>query len=133
MTKETVADFAVIHAGGFMLSSRTENDGVDRRWRDFDLALPESTGLAEDRARLIIQFEIQPSERSRLRILVNAREISSADYNKSDPRLCQVIFAVGAAMPERRTPPPYPLRFAIDSGRLWLRDAVIWYQRPLGD
>ena len=128
MTKHTVADYTVINAGAFLLSQETESDGVNRRWKDFNLKLPTNLVLGEDKAQLIIQFEIQPSERSTLKIFMNGNELSSERYNKSDTRMCQVIFPFSSAVPERCIKKEYPLRFKIDGGRLWLKDVVIWYQ-----
>lgn len=133
MTKHTVADYTVLHAGGFLLSQDTDSDGINRRWKDFNLDLPRNLVLGEDKAQLILQFEVQPEMRSTLDITMNNNRISKAPYNKSNTRMCQDIFPFSTAVPERCIKPNYPFRFKIDGGRMWVKDVVLWYQLYIED
>jgi hypothetical protein len=133
MAKHTVADYTVIYAGSFLLSQDIDSDGVNRRWKDFNFKLPSNLVLGEDKARLILQFEVEPSERSHMDIFMNNNVISDAGYNKSNTRMCQVIFPFSAAVPERCIKPNYPLRFKIDGGRMRVKNIVLWYQLYVED
>ena len=133
MTKHTVADYTVIHAGGFLLSQEIDSDGVNRRWKDFDFKLPSNLVLGEDKAQLILQFEVQPRERSNMIVTLNKNVISKAGYNKSNTRMCQDIFPFSAVVPERCIKPTYPMRFEIDGGKMYVMDVVLWYQLYIDD
>lgn len=92
MTKHTVADYTVIHAGRFLLSQDIDSDGINRRWKDFNFKLPSNLVLGEDKAQLILQFEVQPEKRSHKDVFMNKNRVSKARYNKSNTRMCQDIF-----------------------------------------
>ncbi len=128
MAKMTVADYVVIHAGRFLLSQEIESDGINRRWKDFNFKLPENLVLGEDKAQFILQFEVQPSERSHLDVTLNNNIISDDGYNKSNTRMCQNIFPFSQFVRDRCVKPNYPLRFKIDGGRMTVNDVVLWYQ-----
>jgi len=124
----TLADYQVIHAGPFKLQQEAAGDGIERRWKDFDIHLPDNLVLGADKAQLIFQFEVQPSKRTTLQIEMNRRVISKEPYNKSNTRMVQVIFPYKAAVPEVCIKPNYPIRFVLDGGDIWIKDVVLWYQ-----
>jgi hypothetical protein len=128
MAEHTVADYTVIHKGRFLLAQEIGSDGVNRRWKDFNFKLPDNLVLGEDKAQLILQFEVQPKKRSHMDVTMNNNIISNAGYNKSNTRMCQEIFPFSAAVPERCIKPSYPMRFKIDGGEMWVKDVVLWYQ-----
>jgi hypothetical protein len=133
MARHTLADYTVIHAGAFLLSRRVDSDGVNRRHKDFNLKLPDNRVLGEDKAQLIIQYEIRPEVVSRMETFMNDRRLARETYQQSHTRMGQIIFPFSAAVPERCIKPSYPLRFAAEDGRFWLKDVVIWYQLYLED
>ena len=133
MAKHTVADYTVVNNGAFLLSQDVDSDGTIRRTKDFNLKLPDNLVLGEDKAQLILQFEVQPEERSGLEIYMNNRRLSREPYNASNTRMVQVIFPFSRAVPERCIKPNYPLQFKIDGGRMYVKDVVLWYQLHIND
>ena len=124
----TLADYEVIHACAFRLSHDPGPQGALRHWKDFSFDVPQNLVLGTNKAQLIFQFEVQPTERTKLKIFVNNNVISKETYSESVTRMVQVIFPFTAAVPENCIKPDLPVRFELDGGDMWIKDVVLWYQ-----
>jgi len=126
----TLADYQVIHRGSFLLSLTNQSEDV-RYWKEFTINLPSNLVFGEHKSQLVLQYEIQPDEESRLEFYMNNRLVSKATYSKSHTRMAQIVFPYSAAVPERCHKPSYPIKFALDVGQLKLKDIVLWYQQRI--
>lgn len=117
-----VATYQILHGG-----SREIRQGFNNQSTGYVFDPPSNLVRGENLARLIILFEFQPLEKSRLRITLGNAQVE-ANYNKTNTRSGHRVFKFSDIYPSGAVSDPTPVGFRAITGRLKIKRPVIWYQ-----